>query len=434
MIITFVRGVAQFVFDFFKTMRSLVGAFADLINLNLSFYIRKKSGTFAFLVHPRSNDFHGTDVYGYNDIFRPFPLLRWMTYIVSKDRADRIILRFAKWITPITLSRITVRYGRRRKLQGYLMSTVRTPQQLLGSDARDTRSHMSKLFSLAGSRGVERVGLGALLPAMTKYGALLQTKVIDERPAISTGHAYTGYVIVEFIRMLTSRRNTGSPVTRVAIMGAAGSTGVSVVRTLIETWTGPTHIELVLIDLPSKQLRLQRLLNEARVSGLFADVHTSTSPDALRTCEYIVCVTSAIGSTILPEHVRPGAIVIDDSQPRNTSPSLKQHGVQVIDVLARVQGLDVGFDFGFQTHDQGVTFTCLAETVLATAVGEDTDLAVGEVTPQTVRRMIEIVRRADELGLVGSLPMISFGKQMSISEIDLVLKPEPEKSAPAGRT
>ncbi len=432
MIIRIVTGTAQFMRDFGKTAHSLGSALRDLIDLRLSFYIKKRPKTFAFLVHPRSSEFHAPDVYGNNDIFRPFPLLRWLTFVMEREKADRLILRFAHWITPITLSRISVHLGRKQKISGYLMSTVRTPMQLMGTDIRETRPHLSRLFSLAGSRGVERVGLGALIPAMTKYGVTLQTSVIEERPAISTGHAYTGYVIVDYLRMLTSRRNTGSPVTRVAIMGAAGSTGIAVIRTLIQTWTSAVHLELVLVDLPSKEIKLRQLMNELRGCKKFVDVHASTSPEVLRTCEYIVCVTNAVGSTIRPEHLKPGSVVIDDSQPRNTSPELKAYGVHVIDVLARVPGLDVGFDFGFQTTDEGVTFTCLAETVLATAVGETQDLAVGEVTLETVLRTIEIVRKADALGLIGSLPMLSFGKQMSSGEIDRAFQPEPEKSAPTG--
>ena len=412
-----------------KTVRSLVGAVIDLVDLKLSFHMTKKPGTFAFLVHPRSSEFHHDDVYGANDIFRPFPALRWLTYLLKPERADAWILWFAKWINPIRLSRITVRTPG-KTFRGYLLSTVRTPEQLFRG-GKDTRNHLSDLFSLAGSKRVERVGLGALLPSVSRYGKDMQTKVIDERPAISTGHAYTGYVIVEYLRMLTERRNIGSPVTRIAIVGAAGSTGKAALRTLIATWRSRVHIELVLVDVPQKEVQLQRLVNEANACGKFVNVHKATSLEQLRTCEYVVCVVSAIGTVIQPEHLKPGTVVIDDSQPRNTSPALKQNGVAVLDVLARVNGLDVGFDFGFDVEDKGITFTCLAETVLATAVGVIDDLAVGEVTVETVARTVEIVRKAEAMGLVGPLPFVSFGKQMSISEVDRVFEPEPEKNAPA---
>lgn len=414
-----------------KTVRSLVGAVGDWIDLNWSFEIQKKQGTFAFLVHPRTGEFYGTDVYGENDIFRPFPALYWLNFIVDPHKAERAILWFAKRINPIKLSRIKLTLRDGTVHRGYLLSTVRTPQQLFSGD-KETRRHLSKLFSLAGAKGVERVGLGALLPAVTRYGALLSTTVITKRPAISTGHAYTGYVIVDYLKMLVRRRNGGKPVVRVAIMGAAGSTGKAVLRNLMVRWTTSlARIELTLVDLPEKEHPLMRLVNEARECGKFVAVHKAISADQLRTCEYVICVTNSTKATILPEHVRRGMVIIDDSQPRNTTPALKSYGVHVLDVLARVKGLDVGFDFGFQTRDKEITFTCLAETAIAAAVGVTDDLAVGEVTTEVVQRTIDMVRRAEALDLVGHLPFVSFGKELAPSEVDDVFEPEPEKNAPS---
>ncbi len=391
--------------------------------------MRKKPRTFAFLVHPRTGDFFSSDVYGTNDIFRPFPALNWLKYLIGCERARRAILIFSKWITPIKLSTIKVSLSG-CTVKGYLLSTVRTPEQLF-SGSKETRRHLSNLFSLAGSKRVERVGLGALLPAVTRYGALLSTTVIDDRPAISTGHAYTGYVIVDYLKILVNRRNAGQPVVRVAIMGAAGSTGKAVLRTLMVRWPSRVRLDLLLVDLPHKEGQLMKLVKEARECGKFVAVHKAIGPEQLLTCPYIVCVTNSLNATILPEHLRPGTVIIDDSQPRNTTPALRSNGVHVLDVLARINGLDVGFDFGFQTRDKGITFTCLAETVIATAVGETGDLAVGEVTIETVQRTIEIVRKAEAMDLIGQLPFISFGKEMSPSEIDRVFEPEPEKHAPA---
>ncbi len=413
-----------------KTVRSLVSAVGDLIDLHLSFYMKKKPGTFAFLVHPRSSEFLAEDVYGSNDIFRPFPALRWLTFWFEPERAAAMILWFSKRINPIRLSKITVTTPNRKVLRGYLLSTVRTPEQLF-TGGKNTRDHLSDLFSLAGAKRVERVGLGALLPSLSRYGKDMTTTVIEDRPAISTGHAYTGHVIVQYLKLLVDARNAKSSVVRVAIVGAAGSTGKSALRTLMVAWNSHVHIELVLVDLPQKVTQLQKLVNEARQTGKFVNVHNETSLNQLRTCEYVICVTSAVGTIILPEHMKPGSVIIDDSQPRNTSPVLKEHGIHVLDVLARINGLDVGFDFGFRVADKGITFTCLAETVIAAAVGDGTDLAVGEVTVETVRRTMEIVHNADKEGLIGSLPLVSFGEQMDLKDVELVFNPEPEKNAPA---
>ncbi|MDE2213240.1 MAG: hypothetical protein KGJ34_01780 [Patescibacteria group bacterium] len=388
----------------------------------MAWLIRRRQPKFAFLVHPRTDEFVRRDTYGHNDIYRPFPAFRWLFRILPERIARRFVLWFAKTVVPITLSRIHVHAGGERHY-GYLLSTVRTPGVLLGMASEETRAHLSDLFWLAAKKGVRRVGLGALLPSMTGYGRRFVGAPLFDRPAVSTGHAYTGYVIVEFLKFLVARRNPDAPVVKVAVAGAAGSTGKAVLRVLKRTWTGPVRLSLQLVDLPKRVSVLQSLAREARGCGACTEVSVSTDLSSLRLCEYVIVVTNASSVIIRPEHLCPGSVVIDDSQPRNTSEDLVAHGCYVIDVLARVPGLDCCFDFGFQTNDPTVTFTCLAETVLATICGETGDLAVGEVTDDVVGRMIQIVKESARLGLVGPLPLFSFGRELTEKERNLVLKP-----------
>jgi predicted amino acid dehydrogenase len=192
---------------------------------------------------------------------------------------------------------------------------------------------------------------------------------------------------------------------------------------LKRTWEGPVHLELILADISRKEGQLKTLAQEASASGRFASVRTATDLAALQEASYVVVVTNASGAIIKPEHLTPGTVVIDDSQPRNTSPELVAHGCHVIDVLARVPGLDCNFDFGFRTTDRSVTFTCLAETVLATVAGDLADLAVGEVTDAVVERTLQIAQRGRDLGLIGELPFFSFGRELSVSERNEILRP-----------
>lgn len=402
------------------TSRSLLNATYDwiLLRVPLSRLAHGKR-TFAFLVHPRTDDFIGSDVYGINDIYRPFPALRHLYKVLPEPRATAVIQWFARTIVPITLSRIRVRMND-MTVDGFLLSTVRTPR-LLFSGRGNTGEHLKELFMLAKYRGVKRVGLGALLPSLTRYGQRFVTGVSNERPGISTGHAYTGYQIVEYLKFLVTRRHEGIPRVKIAIAGAAGSTGKAVMRVLKRTWTESTQIDLVLVDVAKKQSALSACASEAEKSGTFASVSTATSLDALRSAEYIVVVTA--DALIQPQHLRPGSVVIDDSQPRNTSPELVTHGCKVVDVLAKVPGLDCGFSFGFDTADPTVTFTCLAETILATVAGDLHDLAVGEVTDAVVVRTLEIVEIGRKLGLIGDLPLYSFGRELTEAECLQLLSP-----------
>jgi len=424
------HGLTLVLWELGHTARSLVRVAQDwLILRTLVGRMVLRDETFAFLVHPRTDDLIGTDVYGYNDIYRPVPILRHLFKILPKPLAERIVLGFARMVPPATLSRIKVRIGN-TTARGYLLTSARTPRLLLDAEIRETKRHLEDLFALANRKGVRRVGLGALLPSMTGYGKRFTGVDSSKRPAISTGHAYTAYNIAQYISLLTRKRNTAYARTCVSIVGAGGSTGKALMRTLKRVWRQPAF-DMLMVDTPQKAASLRLLAEEARKSGVFASVRTSTDLASLREAEYVVVVTNATGAIIRPEHLRQGTVIIDDSQPRNTSPELSEHGCHVLDVLARVPGLDCNFDFGFRTQDKTVTFTCLAETVLATVAGDANDLAVGEVTEAVVERLLSIVNIGTQLGLVGPLPFFTFGRELSEAEQQHLLQPSGVHLVPA---
>jgi predicted amino acid dehydrogenase len=251
---------------------------------------------------------------------------------------------------------------------------------------------------------------------MTRYGVdLVDSNTDEDRPGVSTGHAYTGYVIVEFLQKIINSRERDSYRPKIAVVGAAGGTGRAVLQVLsLDKVTDWKNSDLHLLDVPQKSSKLNELQKELSSKGFQVTVGSEMS--ALIGYDYIVVVTAAKGTLIRPEHVRPGTVIVDDSQPRNTDPELINAGVYVIDVLARIKGLDCGFDFGFRAQDgkdSSVTFTCLAETILATAYRDLNDLAVGEVTESVVHRTLRIVNYGRTIGLIGELPFYSFGQEMS---------------------
>lgn len=408
--------------DLLKTTASLLSACGDWILLRApvtKFFSNddnEDGPQFAFLVHPRTDNLQDEDVYGGNDIYRPYPFFRHLFFLIGDSCATNFIRTYSKRVVPITLSNIKVTRGS-WSLEGVLLSTVRTPGQLVRG-GKSTRPHLLDLYRLAARKAVQRVGLGALLPSMTRYGKdFINSNVGENRPGVSTGHAYTGYMIVEFLRkIILSREDSGySP--KVAIVGAAGGTGGAVLQVLAldaENWRNAT---LHLIDLPKQLEKLATLQTNLVVKGLKVTIGVEMA--ALADYDYVVVVTAATGTIIKPEYVRPGTVIIDDSQPRNTSPELVDAGVYVIDVLARINGLDCGFDFGFRAldgKDTTVTFTCLAETILATAAHDVSDLAVGDVTEEVVKRTLKIAEYGKRCGLVGELPLYSFGREMSTQQ------------------
>lgn len=409
-----------------RTIASLFGACDDWAVFTFNWWarLRRRDVRFAFLVHPRTDDLLTQDVYGGNDIYRWYPAFRWLPNLLPEAVGQRLIYWYLRLIPPVTLTRIAVR-TERFHMQGLLMTTARTPQMLMQPKGGG-KKHLQDLYRHAARRGARHVGLGALLPSMTNYG--YQLKKVDlgnvPRPTLSTGHAYTACVIGDFLSEIVAKREYMLSA-RVAIIGAAGSTGVATLRYLERFWQSGTRLDLLLVDTLKKKEKLAALAKEATACPRFERVETATDMGMLHDRDYVIVVTNAKSTIVEPAHLRPGTVVIDDSQPRNTTPELLAAGCYVVDVLARIEGLDCGFDFGFGKEDPRVTFTCLAETILAGAYFRKRDWAIGEVTDDLIDQVAGLAAWGKTAGLIGELPYYSYGKPMSAEMRRDLLSPRP---------
>ncbi len=407
------KTTTQVARDVAFTANTLGRVACDALTLRTGYQFSRKPGRFAFLVHPRTAKLSQTGVYGDSDVFKAIPAFKYLRHILPKQYAERTTLRFLRRLPPSTIGYISAR-GDGYDVSGRLLTTPR-PLDILFKNPEETRPHLEELFRLAALQGNDRVGLGGLLPSLTRGGRLFAGMELASRPAVSTGHAYTAYVISEYLLHLVSHRNRDGAAPEVAVVGAGGSTGKAIVRTFTRAWPSRdmSPINLLLVD--TREDRLTEIAQEISACPAFNRVRTSDNLASIRNCEYVIVVTNAQNAIIKPEHVRPGMVIIDDSQPRNTGPELEKAGCFVLDVLARINGLDCRFNFGFKTLDRTVTFTCLAETVLAAIAGCSDDLAVGEVTYDVIERMLEIVEVGKHLGAIGAMPFFTFGREMSPS-------------------
>ena len=231
------------------------------------------------------------------------------------------------------------------------------------------------------------IGLGALMPFMTRYGLLAQPKLPYAR--LTIGHAFTAFTIIEQIRRAAHDNAIDLRTTPIAICGAAGSTGSATARGLIELMRDQIG-QLLLIDIRGE--RNEALAAELRAIAPEVKIQTSTDLHDMRTARLSVVVTNAPDAIITADHLAPDAIVLDDSQPRNTSPDLlaQRPDVRIYDVLARVPGLDVHFDWGLVRDDPSITFTCLAETIALAHVNRMELCTVGHVSGARVRQVGEV--------------------------------------------
>ncbi len=143
--------------------------------------------------------------------------------------------------------------------------------------------------------------------------------------------------------------------------------------------------------------RIGEFLFDALREELGADrwVRTTTDFAAIRECDVIVTATGGGTPSILPEHLRPGPVLICDiAVPRDVSPlvaaqrpdALVIHGGAVRlpgDQEVVVPGIPV---------EEGQTFACMAETMLLGLTGIATDYSYGAITKMQVRKIMELAK------------------------------------------
>jgi predicted amino acid dehydrogenase len=359
--------------------------------------------TFAFLVHPRTDV--RADLAG---VWRPLGSVPNVVY----EHVLRLPLppssvgavHIAPGAEPPLGAEATPHPG----LLGHLILVPRTPRQLLaqrGAAAGITRSRLAAAVDVAAGLGADFVGLGALTAPASAGGRALQG---HREIGLTNGNAFTAAVTADQVQALLPHAPQAGPAAGVvAVVGATGSVGTALTR------------ELVRRGLSDRLLLVAR--NRARLAALGAElapavqVQTSTDIGDIRGAGLVVLLTSAADAVVRADHLAAGAVVLDDTQPRNTSPDLARTrpDVLVVDggVVAapglRLSGTSIGLP-------PGLVYACLAETALLALAGHRGDFSVGHPTPDQVAHVGGLARRFRSLGFTPAAPR-SFGRPVPLT-------------------
>ncbi len=322
---------------------------------------------FAFVVHPRT----------IADIRRAYPVLASL--------ADDDLVQRAQGQSFHVIGRIDWQWGG-QSVSGELLAVPFLPRVLLGLRDR-VGQVLREVLDYCEERGARIVGLGGLLPSATRAGRALIGE--PRRVGVTTGHSYTAVAIAQYVRNVESALDCGA---RIAVLGAAGSTGRAALRCLAQDGR---QRELILIDQPVKRRALEDLADE--LGGL---VGVATSLDSIKAADVLVCVTNASRALVTADMLAEGCVVIDDAQPENVSLATVHSRPDVVTIkcLACVPNMRCTFDFGLfapavWTCRQEWTFTCLAETLMLAAAGHCGDYTIGDPTVPQMKQLAGLARR-----------------------------------------
>lgn len=331
--------------------------------------------TFAFLVHPRADLRQDMA-----RLARPLGIVPNIVYDHALRRLPLPPLRFAS----VDLDGREV---------GRLILVPFGARHLL-TDRRAGARKVAQAVDLAAATGSDLVGLGGLTSPVTNGGRQLMRR---NDIGVTNGNAFTAATVHRQVRSILATAPSG----RVAVVGATGSVGSAVTRLLARDGLGA---DLLLVA-----------RDRQRLSGLAETVGARTATDlaAVATCDIVVLLTSAADALVGPGHLGRGAVVLDATQPRNTSPDLlrRRPDVRVLDGgVVDVPGLRLrGGSIGLAP---GQAFACLAETMLLSLHGHRGHFSLGRPTLDQVDRIVEIADVFGDLSFRPATPS-SFGRPMA---------------------
>ncbi len=324
---------------------------------------------FAFIIHP---------VDPKRDVQRKYPRLGRLLPVSAIDF-------FSRFFPPVYISHIT---GARsaatgQAIEGWFVACPFTPQRMLSLPVKTVYDKIARSVRLAQRWGARLVGLGAFTSVVGDAGLTVSRQV--DVP-VTTGDSYTVAAAIQAVRQAAGRMEIDLSTATAAVVGATGAIGAA-------------SAELLARDVPQLILigrRLDRLAQiKARCEAAGAEVQISTEVTAIRHADVALAVSSAGGSIIEPQHLKPGAVVCDVARPRDVSVKVAEARDDVLVIeggMVEVPGeVDFHFDFGLPRR---MAFACMAEAMALAMEGRYESYTLGkDISVRQVETIDEIARR-----------------------------------------
>lgn len=351
---------------------------------------------FGFVVHPTDDD-------GIAD----FDTSTWALPAPTRSALMRRFQAAASDINPLllTVGSGTLRSARGFDVHGELVAVPYTAAHLLALPGPRAVAAIQAAVDLSVERGAQLVGLGAYTSIVTRNGVRLRPSPVP----ITTGNAFTSAAALRAVRRAADERGLDLAGATVAVVGAGGSIG----RALSVALAGEVD-RLLLVGRPGTTTRRLQQTAEQVAAALAAGGRatavelTDDARAAARRAGVVITASSSPEALLGPDDLAPGAVVCDVSQPTNITADVVTARPDVAAFAGGLIQIPAGSDFDMRYGlPPGVTFACLAETILLSFVqATEPDrvaglLSVGEtLAPRALHELGELadlhgVRLAD---------------------------------------
>ncbi len=321
---------------------------------------------FAFIIHPLNA----------RHIARKF----W----IAKYLPESWVEKFARTKGPVVLSKVTgIESPTGAQTEGWFIGLPMTPNMMVNTVPIDeVYDKIAKCGDVAADLGADIIGLGAFTSVVGDGGISVaqRTKI----KAVTTGNSYTVATAIEGTRKACQMLDVDPSGATLAVVGATGSIGKTCAKVLGRSFG---HTILIGRDLD----RTQAVADEIGNASASVDVADVGRADA------IVTVSSAGKELIMPEHLRPGAVVCDVARPRDVSVRVSKERPDVLVIeggVVKVPG-NVEFNFHFGFPDK-TAYACMSETMMLALEDRPESFTLGKDV--TVEQVDEINRLAHKHG------------------------------------
>jgi len=320
---------------------------------------------FAFVVHPITP----------KDAARKYPIAKYFP--------DSWIEAFLRHKKPMVVSRVTgVESITGAKTEGLFVGCPLTPAMMTEKMPLEAvYERIVQCCELAAKEGAKLIGLGAFTSVVGDGGiTIAQRSPIP----VTTGNSYTVATAIEGTLQACDLVGVPRGQAVLAVVGATGSIGKTCARVL-----APDFARTIVVG-----------RDQARTEQLAAEIPRATATTQvtdLLQADVVITVTSSDVDVIMPEHLRPGAIVCDVARPRDVSVRVAKERPDVLviegGVVAVPGNVDFGIHFGFPPK---TAYACMSETMMLALDDRAESFTLGKDV--SVDQVVETQRLAEKHG------------------------------------
>ena len=326
--------------------------------------------TFGFIIHP---------IQIKKDVKRKFPLLGTIL-------PEPVINWACQYFPPQYISEINGLQSQHtgEEVRGWFVAAPYTPPMMMSLPTEKVYDKLVATAKLAHQQGAKIVGLGAFTSVVGDAGVTIAERL--DFP-VTTGDSYTVAIAVDALIEAAQAMDINIQQATIAVVGATGAIGKACSQLLAELCQS-----LILVGRRDNATQQVREMCEGRGAELTA----TTDMQAIYAADMVLTVSSAIDAIIAPQHLQPGAVVLDVARPRDVSPRVAAERDDVLVIeggMVSVPGENANFNFNFGFPPQK-SFACMAETIALAMDKRYENYTIGrDISAEQVKTMRAICQK-----------------------------------------